>query len=49
MDLGRKGKEANVPYRGKKGTSVRAREAVGVVGARRAGGRGAACDEAEVS
>ena len=35
MDLGRKGKEANVPYGGKKGTSVRAREAVGVVGARR--------------
>ena len=45
MDLGRKGKEANVPYGGKKGTSVCAREAVGVVGARRARGRGAACDE----
>ena len=44
-----KGKEANVPYGGKKGTSVRAREAVGTGGARRAGGRGVAFDEAEAS
>ena len=44
-----KGKEANVPYGGKKGTSVRAREAVGMGGARRAGGREVACDEAEAS
>ena len=44
-----KGKEANVPYGGKKGTSVHAREAVGTGGARRAGGRGVACDEAEAN
>ena len=44
-----KGKEANVLYGGKKGTSVRAREAVGTGGARRAGGREVACDEAEAS
>ena len=44
-----KGKEANVLYGGKKGASVRAREVVGTGGARQAGGRGVACDEAEAS